>query len=88
MGLLEDAKVLEWDKLWKACSIQWHQHLDRHPALLPARMRRLLVAQGRINELRRTRMALRGMDRSLGYRRAMGQPRRLLRGILNFLQEP
>jgi hypothetical protein len=88
MGLLEDAKVLGWDKMWKACSVRWHQRLDRHPALLPVRMRRLLVAQGRINDLRRARMALRGMGRSLGYRRAMGQPRRLLHGILNFLQEP
>jgi hypothetical protein len=83
MTLLDDAKVLEWDEMWRRCSIRWHQHLDRHPALLPARMRRLVVAQARVNDERRCRMALRGNDRALGVRRVLGRPKRMLQSIMN-----
>jgi hypothetical protein len=74
--LLADCKVAAWDARFREVMAAWRSHLDRHPAQVAAKMRRLLPIQLQLNNLCRTAGVLSGRPSALESRKVMGPPRR------------
>jgi hypothetical protein len=54
MAQFDGARISALHKVWAAWIAAWHRHLDRHPGLLPVRLRRLQLLQARDNQFKRT----------------------------------